>query len=74
MSKYEEIVIESVNHVQSEFFTQEDVDSKMDEITDLNGNVDINALFSYIIELNTSYSATLLADTLERLSDNGLLK
>ncbi|KKD23354.1 hypothetical protein XA22_07950 [Staphylococcus cohnii subsp. cohnii] len=74
MSKYEEIVIESVNHVQSEFFTQEDVDSKMDEITDLNGNVDINALFSYIIELNTSYSATLLADTLERLSDKGLLK
>lgn len=74
MSKYEDIVIESVNHVQSEFFTQEDIDSKMDEITDFDGNVDINALFSYIIELNTSYSATLLADTLERLSDNGFLK
>lgn len=74
MSKYEDIVIESVNHVQSKFFTQEEIDSKMDEITDLDGNVDINALFSYIIELNTSYSATLLADTLERLSDNGLLK
>ncbi|MGW9905704.1 hypothetical protein ACUXJP_002464 [Staphylococcus cohnii] len=74
MSKYEDIVIESVNHVQSEFFTQEDVNSKMDEITDIDGNVDINALFSYIIELNTSYSATLLADTLERLSDNDLLK
>ncbi|CAM3016200.1 MULTISPECIES: hypothetical protein [Staphylococcus] len=74
MSKYEDIVIESVNHVQSKFFTQEEIDSKMDEITDFDGNVDINALFSYIIELNTSYSATLLADTLERLSDNGLLK
>ncbi|MGX0371935.1 hypothetical protein [Staphylococcus cohnii] len=74
MSKYEDIVIESVNHVQSEIFTQEDVNSKMDEITDIDGNVDINALFSYIIELNTSYSATLLADTLERLSDNDLLK
>lgn len=74
MSKYEDIVIESVNHVQSEFFTQEDVNSKMNEITDIDGNVDINALFSYIIELNTSYSATLLADTLERLSDNDLLK
>lgn len=74
MSKYEDIVIESVNHVQSEFFTREDIDSKMDEITDFDGNVDINALFSYIVELNTSYSATLLADTLERLSDNGLLK
>lgn len=74
MSKYEDIVIESVNHVQSEFFTQEDVNSKMDEITDIDGNVDINALFGYIIELNTSYSATLLADTLERLSDNDLLK
>ena len=28
MSKYEDIVIESVNHVQSEFFTQEDIDSR----------------------------------------------
>lgn len=74
MSKYEDIVVESVNHIQSEFFTQESVDSKMEEITDIDGNIDTDALLSYIIELTTSYSATLLADTLERLSEKGLLK
>ncbi len=74
MSKYEDIVVESVNHVQSQFFTQEIVNAELDKLTDYDGNVDINGLFSYIVELTTGYSATLLADTLERLADNDLLK
>ena len=73
-SKYEQIVQESSEFVQREFFSQEYFDSRMMETRDEFGDVDLEKVFSLVIDICTGYSSTVLAETLERLAAEGYLK
>ncbi|MEB8265145.1 hypothetical protein [Mammaliicoccus sciuri] len=73
-SRFEQIVQESSEFVQNEFFSQEFFDSKMLETRDEYGEVDFEKVFSLVIEVCSGYSSTVLAETLERLAAEGYLK
>ncbi|HDD0308104.1 TPA: hypothetical protein O9547_001373 [Staphylococcus aureus] len=73
-SRFEEIVQESSEFVQNTFFSQEYFDSRMLDARDEFGDVDLEKVFSLVIEVCSGYSSTVLAETLERLAAEGYLK
>ncbi|MHC0552088.1 hypothetical protein [Salinicoccus sp. CNSTN-B1] len=74
MSDIEKVVREAVDEVSSKHYSQELVNEKMNDLTDAQGDVDINGLLEFLVEFSTGYSNTVLTETLERLQDKGYLK
>lgn len=73
MKTIRDIVEESVNEVETEYFSNESVNQRFSNVIDEYGEVDYDEMVSALIETTTHYSNSVLLTTLEKLSDEGRL-